>query len=427
MLKKKIACVATILALCGTFMVGAEYTILEKTEKVETTVYGSTQTGSLTERINNLDKTLNGVPATNTGSVESRTDSLFNNVYGHTGDDLSMLAAVNMMQWKYSGIVTHDSLNNRVSTLEQDIYGKPNTGSLRSRVAGLRSTLLGNTKFVSEAVTVPAGTIVRLKTQEPISTATNKAKDALHFNVLEDVMVGGVIAIPRGAECDGTISSIRHATRFGRDGKLTITFGNVLAANGTPIALTVGTKTKDEYKRLGYAAGASTAGALILGPVGLVGGLFVKGHDVVMPAGSTVLAETKANSDVVGFSQTTPIADNRSADAAATGVNVTAGATPADATTPSAADVAAPPADTTAASTTAAPAATAPATTGSYDTEQEAPAATANANTTQLASAKQTADGMQVGEQRSKVTGVDLSKSDEKTDTSAVVTISSNK
>ena len=48
MMKKKIACMATIMALCGTFLVGADYTIMEKTEKVETTVCGATQAGSLT-------------------------------------------------------------------------------------------------------------------------------------------------------------------------------------------------------------------------------------------------------------------------------------------------------------------------------------------------------------------------------------------
>lgn len=41
------------------------------------------------------------------------------------------------------------------------------------------------------------------------------------------------------------------------------------------------------------AVGASTIGALALGPIGLVGGFFVKGKDVSLPAGSTLYIETQ--------------------------------------------------------------------------------------------------------------------------------------
>ena len=40
------------------------------------------------------------------------------------------------------------------------------------------------------------------------------------------------------------------------------------------------------------AIGASTIGALALGPIGLVGGLFVKGKDAVLPAGSELYIQT---------------------------------------------------------------------------------------------------------------------------------------
>ena len=40
------------------------------------------------------------------------------------------------------------------------------------------------------------------------------------------------------------------------------------------------------------AVGASTIGALALGPIGLVGGLFVKGKDAVLPAGSELYIQT---------------------------------------------------------------------------------------------------------------------------------------
>ncbi len=49
---KKISALLAVVALCGVATVGAaDYTILEKAEKVETTVYGTTQTGALNTRI----------------------------------------------------------------------------------------------------------------------------------------------------------------------------------------------------------------------------------------------------------------------------------------------------------------------------------------------------------------------------------------
>ena len=51
MWKGKVACVLAVIALCGAMTAGAaDYTILEKAEKVETTVYGAPQSGSLNTR-----------------------------------------------------------------------------------------------------------------------------------------------------------------------------------------------------------------------------------------------------------------------------------------------------------------------------------------------------------------------------------------
>ena len=70
------------------------------------------------------------------------------------------------------------------------------------------------------------------------------------------------------------------------------------------------------------AVGASAAGAIILGPVGLVGGLFVHGNEVDIPAGTTMYAETKENAEVVGFKENGVMDDMKTANMAASGVQV---------------------------------------------------------------------------------------------------------
>ena len=319
---KKISALLAVVALCGVATVGAvDYTILEKAEKVETTVYGTTQTGALNTRIAALDKVLNGSDSVS-GSVDSKTDELYKEVYGNTGSDLSMVAAVNMMQRQYSGTVTNDALTTRVGELEEGISGKVGTGSLRSRVAALRSAMLGKRKFVSQVVTIPAGTVVEMTNEDPINSKDLTEGDRLRFSVAEDIKVGDVIAIPRGMEAEGTVSKARKAGRFGRDGKIEIEYDSVHASDGSPVQLVVGEKTKEQYKRIAGAVGASAAGAIILGPVGLVGGLFVKGNNVDIPAGSTMYAETKHDADVVGFKSEGGPNTMETADMAASGVVV---------------------------------------------------------------------------------------------------------
>ena len=314
MWNKKVSCLLAVLALCGTMTAGAaDYTVLEKADKVETTIYGTTQTGSLNERIASVDKLLNG-KSTVSGSLQDKANSLYKDVYGNSGADLSLLTAVNLLQWQYSGQITAEPILVRVESMEQDIDGKVMTGSLEGRVMALRRALLGNTKYISQRVIIPANMVVTMTNLDELNSKTIQEGDVVRFTVSDDVLVGDVIAIPRGMEVNGTVTKARKSGRFGKDGKIEIMYDHVRAADGSPVALMVGDKTKDQYKR--------TAGAVILGPVGLVGGLFVHGNEVDIPAGTTMYAETKENTEVVGFKENGVMDDMETADMAASGVTV---------------------------------------------------------------------------------------------------------
>ena len=322
MWNKKVSCLLAVLALCGTMAAGAaDYTVLEKADKVETTIYGTTQTGSLNDRIASVDKLLNG-KSTVSGSLQDKANSLYKDVYGNSGSDLSLLTAVNLLQWQYSGQITTQPILVRVESMEQEIDGKTMAGSLEGRVMALRRALLGNTKYISQRVIIPANTLVTMTNLDELNSKTMQEGDVVRFTVADDVLVGDVIAIPRGMEVNGTVTKARKSGRFGKDGKIEIMYDNVRAADGSPVALMVGDKTKDQYKRTAGAVGASAAGAVILGPVGLVGGLFVHGNEVDIPAGTTMYAETKANTEVVGFKENGVMDDMETADMAASGVTV---------------------------------------------------------------------------------------------------------
>ena len=102
--------------------------------------------------------------------------------------------------------------------------------------------------------------------------------DTVSFTVAENVMDGNVIVqFLLVRQVLGTITSLKKARSFGRNGALDITFDTIPAIDGTEFTAVQGKEAKDKTRSEVKAAGASVAGAVLLGPVGLVGGAFVKG------------------------------------------------------------------------------------------------------------------------------------------------------
>ena len=126
------------------------------------------------------------------------------------------------MQWQYSGQITDEPLLVRIESLEQSIDGKTMSGSLEGRVLALRRTLLGNKKYVSQTVTIPANTLVTMTNIDALNSKTIQEGDVVRFAVADDICVGDVIAIPRGMEATGTVTKARKSGRFGKDGKIEI-------------------------------------------------------------------------------------------------------------------------------------------------------------------------------------------------------------
>ena len=57
---------------------------------------------------------------------------------------------------------------------------------------------------------------------------------------------------------------------------------------------------EQEAKTIAGAAGASVACCIALGPVGLIGGAFIKGKQVTIPAGTLSVVQTSADKEIQG-------------------------------------------------------------------------------------------------------------------------------
>ncbi len=62
------------------------------------------------------------------------------------------------------------------------------------------------------AARVPAGTELSVRLVDKVATETTKPSAAVHATVIAPVIVEGAIAIPAGAQLDGTVKQVKAAT-----------------------------------------------------------------------------------------------------------------------------------------------------------------------------------------------------------------------
>jgi hypothetical protein len=66
---------------------------------------------------------------------------------------------------------------------------------------------------------------------------------------------------------------------------------HINGVDGSKIPVFVGELAKQQAKSYAGAAGAAIGGMIILGPVGVIGGAFVKGSSITIPEGSVTFVQ----------------------------------------------------------------------------------------------------------------------------------------
>jgi hypothetical protein len=80
-------------------------------------------------------------------------------------------------------------------------------------------------------------TAVRLKLGRELSSATAHVGDEVNFEVSQDVIVGGVTVIAKGAPGFGAVTEAEPKKRMGKAGKLNVSVNSVVLANNEKIVL----------------------------------------------------------------------------------------------------------------------------------------------------------------------------------------------
>lgn len=131
-------------------------------------------------------------------------------------------------------------------------------------------------------VTVPQGTLIQLRTSEPVGSKRAKGGEPVHFTVIQDVVYDGVLAIPRGATVYGVIAEVKQP----KEG--TVTGSSELALQLT--SLDLGGQTydlqSDLFKVKGPGKGERSAGNVVGGAVlgAIIGGAIGRGSGAAIGA-----------------------------------------------------------------------------------------------------------------------------------------------
>jgi len=304
MLRKTISLLVLTLFICSNISFAfatpsPDIAILDKVISVENYFDGAVQTGPLVERISKLEKDLWGKE--NTGSLVSRIDAL--NTYSHVNANNlpSFALKMNAAEWSLTHMVTAQPVKARLEGLERVLLGNISTGSFDERLNQLLKFAYTNGKLTVSNVTLNKDTLLKIKLVTPLSTRTSRPGDVVIFQAVDDISVDGSLIIAKGAQGLGKVNKVEGSKNFGRDAQLQLSFDTVDAIDGSMIHTILGERSKKENKSLATAAGASIAGIAILGPFGIVGGAFIHGKDVDIPAGTEIYIQVRDLTTLYGI------------------------------------------------------------------------------------------------------------------------------
>lgn len=259
---------------------------------IETSLYGQAGEGPIVPRLEKAELDVFGSIQTDASSITVRVERLAQ-LLGGAGSGVSMILQLNAIEWMTFQTVVHGQpFVRRVESIERAFYGQISNRPVNERIADLSRALWGSDKVHVAQQSVPTETTVRISTLTEINSSNMKVGDPVRYRVVDSVIIDNNVVIPAGAEGVGQVKEVRTAGRIGRDGLVTVEWGEIKAIDGTPIKVGIGAKaTERNQNSAELATGAAMAGVILLGPLGLAAGALVTGKDHVVPVGTQFYAE----------------------------------------------------------------------------------------------------------------------------------------
>ncbi|MDO4218470.1 MAG: hypothetical protein Q4C78_00520 [Synergistaceae bacterium] len=277
-------------------------------DRVETIVYGNINSGGLIERLHSIETVVFGRELP--GSITERQTSLLAFLEKSMGSQPSLLFKTSIAEWALEQKIHPSvSLIKRIENLEVILNGNTNGGAILPRLEKIYSQLLPE-GITLVPVELPKGTIVKAKLTQTITVRTVKKGDIIALTTAEPIMIGDVLVAPIGSRILGHVTKVRLPGAFGRSSKIDIEIDTLEILGPSTVKLGIGTEAKkatEAYLPMAGAAATSLAGALLLGPVGLVGGFFIRGNDRQLKEGTVLFVNTEDTANALGYKIPTAI------------------------------------------------------------------------------------------------------------------------
>jgi hypothetical protein len=147
-----------------------------------------------------------------------------------------------------------------------------------------------------ETLTIPAGTAIRIRTTQVVSSETARVGDDVAMEVLADVSVNGYVVIRQGAPVIALVSIAKEAKTMGRRGHVGISLKYVESITGDHVFVSGERLEKGDGKKAKMAA--EVGATALISPVGSLLWLFETGNDSVIPPGTAFTVYTAADAVV---------------------------------------------------------------------------------------------------------------------------------
>jgi peptidoglycan hydrolase-like protein with peptidoglycan-binding domain len=168
-------------------------------------------------------------------------------------------------------------------------------------------------------VAVPAGSVILVRTNEPLVSNTAKVGQTFETTVVDLLSVNGYTVIPAGSKIRGVVSYVQAATRQ-RSGVMQVTFDRLILANGTsvPIAGRLTSTDSTERRQIeerndprvvlvgerggigAMIAGAGSSSSSANSILGALGNMLSEGMNVNVPANTALAVQLEQSVTLSG-------------------------------------------------------------------------------------------------------------------------------
>ena len=196
--------------------------------------------------------------------------------------------------------------------LETNLTGASRAGNpIVMRVESLLATLIMD-PVTAVPVTIPANTVMKFRFMDELSPAKSKAGDSVRLELADDLIVNQNLVAPAGSLLVTEVRAVKRPGMFGIPGEVRLSFNELKPLGPQKAPVYIGKESEKAVKSARTAGGrgegavigagaASIAGAVLLGPVGLVSGMFIRGNSIKIVEGSVTFVQTSGDCTVAAY------------------------------------------------------------------------------------------------------------------------------